>query len=61
MMKHLELVNPWAMALLAAVLPVVLWSAWRTYDPMRRGRKFLVLLARVLVVRAAVIGLASIR
>ncbi|MFB3893070.1 MAG: glutamine amidotransferase [Phycisphaerae bacterium] len=60
-MKHLELVNPWAMALLAAVLPVVLWSAWRTYDPMRRGRKLLVLLARVLVVLAAVIGLASVR
>ena len=60
-MQHLEIVNPWAFALLAVLLPVVVWAGLTSFDSMRRGRKALVLLARAFVVIAAVAGLASVR
>ena len=59
-MWHIELTHPWAVALLVALLPAA-WFTWRTYDPMRRGRKALVLAARLLVIAAAVAGLAAVR
>jgi uncharacterized membrane protein len=52
--------NPWALVLLVALLPAA-WFSWRTYDPMRRGRKTVMLVARLLVIALAVVGLASVR
>jgi uncharacterized membrane protein len=60
-LRHLEVIYPWAFGLLAVLLPVVLWATWRTFDPMRGARKALVMVVRVLVVVLAVGGLASVR
>jgi len=57
----LEVIYPWVFLLLAVVLPVVGWIVWRTFDPMRGARKWLVLTVRVTVVTLAVVGLAGVR
>ena len=60
-MRHLEVLHPWAFGLVAVLLPVVLWAAVTSFDPVRRTRKVLVIVARVLIVIAVVVALASVR